>query len=232
MIANILIVLLTLSHFAVFFWIMNRFDLSRSVYLSVCLLIGSWFSLAFFISTHGILENQSQFSSQDFLGFVGVGMAIFTIPFGFFFYYNKSQIMQTGFLSISPSSLALLQFYRVFGGLVFFDAYKNQTLPAELALVTGSFDIFIGLTSVMFLLLKSTNTLFLIWNVLGLLDFLIAISVVSLAFPFPIIGKAISLSFEPTGMFLYPFLLISLFGVPFSTLLHLIGIKKALDQKT
>src|SRR5215472_7056641 len=99
----------------------------------------------------------------------------------------------------------------------------NNVLPAVFGLPAGFGNLFIGMTALLAALAWSSGTrsgkaVFVLWNVLGLLDLLIALGTGLFA--------AVTLSGPITmaPMRLYPFSLVPAFGVPLAFILHLTGL--------
>lgn len=121
-----------------------------------------------------------------------------------------------------PWGITALQAYRVIG-IVFVVLALRNTLPAVFALPAGLGDVFIGGTAPLVALVWSSgsrfgNVVFVLWNVLGMLDLITALSLGTLAgtvLPGPI-------TMAPIGLF--PLSLIPTFLVPLSFLLHFAGL--------
>ena len=128
--------------------------------------------------------------------------------------------------SIDLVTITALQFYRVLGVAMLVLSSRNL-LPAVFALPAGWGDIAIGVTAPLAALALASGTssgrvVFLIWNVLGMLDLIVAVGLGILA---------ARISFGPlagTGsasvMTVFPMSLIPTFLVPLSFILHLIGL--------
>ncbi len=120
--------------------------------------------------------------------------------------------------------ITVLQVYRVFGVSMAIQALKGA-LPTLFGLPAGFGDLFIGLTALLAAAALASGTrsgraVFVLWNVLGLLDLLIAVSTGTLA---------ASLSSGPVTMApmrLYPLSLVPAFGVPLAFLLHFTGLAR------
>ncbi len=121
-----------------------------------------------------------------------------------------------------PWGITALQTYRVLGVSMAVQAYRNA-LPAVFGLPAGLGDFFIGVTALLAALAWSSGTrsgkaVFVLWNVLGLLDLIMAVSLGTLA------------AFTQSGpvtmapMRLYPLSLVPAFGVPLAFILHFTGL--------
>jgi hypothetical protein len=121
-----------------------------------------------------------------------------------------------------PFGITALQIYRVLGVSMAIQALRHA-LPAVFGLPAGFGDLFIGMTALLAAAAWSSGTrngkaVFVLWNVLGILDLIIAVSTGVLA------------AFTQSGpvtmapMRLYPLSLIPAFGVPLAFLLHGTGL--------
>jgi len=121
-----------------------------------------------------------------------------------------------------PWGITALQTYRVLGVSMAIQALRNA-LPAVFGLPAGFGDLFIGVTAPLAALAWSSGgrlgkVVFVLWNVLGLLDLIIAVSTGVLA------------TFTSSGpvtmapMRLYPLSLVPAFGVPLAFILHFTGL--------
>src|SRR5262249_54725887 len=121
-----------------------------------------------------------------------------------------------------PWGITALQVYRVLGVSMAIATLKHG-LPTMFRLPAGFGDLFIGVTA--FLAAASWSSsgkvgkgVFVLWNVLGLLDLIIAVSTGVLA------------AFTQSGpvtmapMRLYPLSLVPAFGVPLAFILHFTGL--------
>jgi hypothetical protein len=113
-----------------------------------------------------------------------------------------------------------LQVYRVLG-YSFLVAWTLEIFPTELGLITGLMDILIGLSALWVVRLlgrPAGRRAALIWNVFGLLDFAWAVPLVLLAAPTSFQVLQLNPGVEAMGT--QPFVLIAMWAVPFSILLH------------
>src|SRR5207244_10211092 len=112
-------------------------------------------------------------------------------------------------------------------GLVFFSLYANGILPGLFALPAGLGDMAIGISAPWIVLSLIRNPLFaasrrfVIWNILGIADFVVAVSMGALSSgAFPGINGLIG-NVTTSPMTRLPLVLIPAFMVPFFTMLHL-----------
>ena len=119
-------------------------------------------------------------------------------------------------------SITLLQTYRVLGVSMAIEALRNA-LPAVFGLPAGFGDLFIGVTAPLAALAWSSGgrlgkVVFVLWNALGVLDLINAVSLGVLA----TFTQSGSVTMAP--MRLYPLSLVPAFGVPLAFILHFTGL--------
>ncbi len=121
-----------------------------------------------------------------------------------------------------PWGITLLQTYRVLGVSMAIEALRNA-LPTVFGLSAGFGDLFIGVTALLAAASWSSGGrfgkgVFVLWNVLGLLDLIIAVSTGVLA----LVTQSGPVTMAP--MRLYPLSLVPAFGVPLAFILHFVGL--------
>ena len=121
-----------------------------------------------------------------------------------------------------------LQVYRVFGG-IFLVAWSRGELSGTFALPAGSGDVLVGLLAlpVAYLLYSgaaSGRTAAVAWNVLGLVDFAIAIGIGILSAPGPL--QVIVPDRPNVQLGNFPTVMIPAFAVPSSILLHALSLRQ------
>jgi hypothetical protein len=133
------------------------------------------------------------------------------------------------FLDATPGSwLIALQVYRIFGG-IFIVNWANGAAPGIFAWPAGIGDMLTGITALPVALLLASGTASarraaMAWNIFGLLDFAVAITMGTLSSP----GPLQLFGFEiPTALVgTYPIVMIPAFTVPSSILLHALSIRQ------
>jgi hypothetical protein len=121
-----------------------------------------------------------------------------------------------------------LQAYRVFGG-IFLVAWSRGDLSGTFALPAGNGDVLIGLLAlpVAYLLYSGAaggRTAAIAWNVLGLVDFAIAIGIGILSAPGPL---QLIIPDRPNAQLgNFPTVMIPAFAVPSSILLHALSLRQ------
>jgi hypothetical protein len=133
------------------------------------------------------------------------------------------------FLDASPASwLVGLQVYRVFGG-IFLVAWSRGDMPGTFALPAGSGDVLVGLLALPVAYLLSVGAATgrgaaIAWNVLGLVDFVIAIGIGILSAPGPL--QLIVPDPPNAQLGTFPTVMIPAFAVPSSILLHALSLRQ------
>ncbi len=194
--------------------------ISRTFVVSVLVL---WFLLVFVGSLLGVFIGDA---SQPPLA-LGAGVILPVIVFlgGWF----GSGRVQRFIDSLDIRAVAFAQVGRILGG-VFLIVYALGGLPGIFALPAGWGDVAIGLTAplVAWLLVKKTRfrlSVLVLWNVLGLLDLITAVSLgilTSRSTLGVLAGETTSVLVVAT-----PLSLIPTFLVPFYFMLHLIALDQA-----
>lgn len=146
---------------------------------------------------------------------------------GLFFLLRSKSI--AAFLDATPAPwLIALQVYRIFGG-IFLVNWMHGTVAGVFAVPAGIGDALTGIMALPVALLLASGTArgrsaAMAWNIFGLLDFAVAITLGTLSSPgpFQIFGLDIPASLAGT----YPTVLIPAFAVPSSILLHALSIRQ------
>lgn len=116
-----------------------------------------------------------------------------------------------------------VQLYRA-GGVVVLVAYSQRLMPAEFAIPAGLGDMLVGLTAPIaaYSLWKEANrsrALAVMWNVLGIADYVLAVTLGFLTSPS--VYQQLALDAPNTVISRYPFVLVPTFAIPVSILLHI-----------
>jgi hypothetical protein len=132
-------------------------------------------------------------------------------------------------LDAMPASwLIALQVYRVLGS-AFLIGWARGLVPGIFALPAGIGDVMTGLLAVPVAISLATGTLdarkaAVVWNVFGLLDFAIAVSIALMIAPGPLQVIVPSIPNATSGI--YPTAMIPAFAVPSSILLHVLSLRQ------
>ena len=185
-----------------------------------------WFGLVFFVASQGAFVTGA--GSPPLPVFFGVAT-----PLGLFLtaYFGWSAFREF-VLGADLRLVAATQAWR-WGGLGFLSLYANGVLPGLFAFPAGLGDMAIGLTAPWIVLNLVRNPFFaasrrfVIWNILGIVDFVVAVSMATLSSgAFPGIN-ALNGNVTTSAMTHLPLVLIPAFMVPFFTMLHLTALFQA-----
>jgi hypothetical protein len=132
--------------------------------------------------------------------------------------------------AMPPSWLIALQVYRVFGG-IFLLGWINGLVPGVFALPAGTGDMLTGFAALSVAGAVASNTTSgrraaMMWNLFGLADLTVAITMGALSSPGPLQIFNIGGPASPIGS--YPTVMIPAFAVPSSILLHVLSIRQLL----
>jgi hypothetical protein len=132
-------------------------------------------------------------------------------------------------LDAMPASwLIALQAYRVFGS-AFLIGWARGLVPGVFALPAGIGDLITGLLAVPVAISLAAGTLearkvAVGWNVFGLLDFAVAVSIGLMIAPGPLQVIVPSIPNATAGI--YPIVMVPAFAVPSSILLHVLSLRQ------
>lgn len=130
--------------------------------------------------------------------------------------------------SVPNSWLVGVQFYRVLG-VIFVVLYAGRHLPGIFALPAGVGDTLVGIFAPFVAASfarspEASATRVRLWNLLGIADLVIAVTLGFLTSPSPLQMAAFD---RPSGLIaMFPLALIPVFAVPLSILLHLASLQK------
>ena len=130
--------------------------------------------------------------------------------------------------AMPPSWLVALQVYRVFGSWAL-AAWLRGTLPGAFAVPAGSGDVLTGVLAVPAAMAVATGTAqgrraATAWNIFGLADFAVAITLGMITSPGPL--QLIVPSMSSIGAGAYPDVLTPAFVVPSSILIHALSLRQ------
>jgi len=130
--------------------------------------------------------------------------------------------------AVEPSWLVGFQVYRVLGA-VFLVRWASGALPGAFALPAGIGDVLVGILALpVALWLRSGasggSTAAAVWNVLGIADLAVALTLGFLSSPTPF--QIIALDHPNRNIATYPLVMIPTFAVPLSILLHALSLRQ------
>ena len=180
----------------------------------VLALIAVWFALALTLSALGVLKGAPDAPP------IALGLMASLPILIYITWFAASAAFRSFVLGLNPRTLVYVQSWRI-AGFVFLALYSVGLLPGVLALPAGWGDIAIGATAplvAMYLTSPDKRGGFLLWQVLGVTDLVLALTsgvTARLLDPHAI---------APQIMTALPMSLIPTFGVPLFFILHLICI--------
>jgi len=185
-------------------------------------LVIAWFVLALTASSLHLFQNNDNRIGLAVAFAAGTPIVLFSL------WFAASQNFRRFALSLDPKILTSAQSWRIIG-FTFLLLEAHRVLPAVFAFPAGYGDMFIGVTA-SYVAWKLADPAhrnnFILWQLLGILDLVIAVS----------IGTTAAL-ISPQGptmapMTVLPLSLIPTFLVPLFTILHVICIAQARTWKT
>lgn len=188
----------------------------------------AWCAAAWALSRRGFYQDASGWSSADIPGFLLFGTLMTLPPAAIALGWYRSRAIR-GFLEAIPlPTLIGSQAYRL-AGAVFLWMYAEGLMPPQIGVVAGCADVFIGITALPLAWAVAKNIggvrrLAVGWNLIGIADFLVAVSLVSLSF-----SGVLALQPDPVRIGLHPLALISLFQLPLSIVIHLLALRRLMS---
>ena len=188
--------------------------------------LGTWLVAALLLApAQDTLLTGDQFSLTPLLPLFFVGMMSIALLI-----IRLSPAVQRVLAATSVPAIIGVQLYRAIG-VVFVILLAQGQLPAHFALPAGWGDIAVGLSAPLVALavrrgVGAGRTLGVAWNVFGLLDLVVAVGMGSgLLAPLlrPDLGSGVT---GAPAMGVFPMILVPMFAVPISVLLHLIALGK------
>jgi hypothetical protein len=130
--------------------------------------------------------------------------------------------------AVPPSWLIGLQFYRVFGG-IFFLGWAAGITPGVFALPAGTGDVLTGLLALPVAFYvhaagRGARRRAIAWNLLGIVDLIVAITTGALSSPGPL--QMLAFDHPNLAVGTYPTVLIPAFAVPMSLLFHGLSLRQ------
>lgn len=191
--------------------------------LLVTIVLTIWFVFVFLFAANDGFVRPPEVPPLPILFGVTVPIVVFLAA------YWQSDEFRALILAADLRLLTAIQAWRA-GGLVFIAFYVHDLLPGSFAWPAGLGDIAIGVTApwVMLTLIRQptfvSSPLFVTWNVLGILDLVIAVSTGALNSGFvPGFGEQVATA----PMAQLPLVLIPAFLVPLFIMLHLTALFQA-----
>jgi hypothetical protein len=194
----------------------------------IAILIGIWFAIS--VSASALLVFKAG-SPTSILPPLPIGLAVVTPIVLFGLWFSVSPGFRDFALALDPRVLTLLQTWRI-GGFTFVVLYSYGILPGVFALPAGLGDMAIGATAplvAIYIADVAHRRRFIVWQILGVFDLLLAVTLGVLASASPIGVLARGLTTD--AMSELPLSLIPTFAVPLLLILHIICIAQAMQWR-
>jgi hypothetical protein len=205
---------------------LSRTEFSASkriiIWLGVAVPFTLWLAVVWNLAVNGVFQPVPGVASLPKLP-----IAIFApVIIGLFVLLRSKSI--AALLDVTPASwLIALQVYRIFGG-IFLANWVNGTIAGAFAWPAGIGDMLTGIMALPVALrlasgAENGRSAAIAWNIFGLFDFAVAITMGTLSAPGPLQIFGLDI---PASLVAYPIVLIPAFAVPSSILLHALSIRQ------
>ena len=199
-------------------------DEPRSDFFSAALatVLFGWLWLAGVLGAGGVF----QASTSRWFPAAGLGIAFATVAGAVLL--SRSASLNAVLNAVPLPWLVGIQLYRIVG-FIFLVLYGSGQLPGEFAIPAGMGDVLIGLTApvVAYGLYRGfqwSQRAAIFWNVAGIVDLAVAVGTGFLSSPGPLHVLAVD---NPNHLITaFPLILIPLFAVPLSIVLHVAAVKR------
>jgi len=208
----------SLSYTIAVWLVVTIFNRNFKTALSVGVGLGIWYGLVFFLGKSGFFGLVALIIPFIAVAFVTLAIVVK------FLYSNKA--LQTLVSNIPVHWLIAVQIFRV-QGYGFIRFYELGLIPGEFALPTGWGDVLIGVLApiVAILYLKKRMVgLAKVWNYLGIADLTLALTLGISTYPDP--TQLLPTMVDNGLISQFPLVMVPLFAVPISILLHLFTLRK------
>lgn len=192
-----------------------------AAWLAVALILTAWIATAWTLAADGIFQ-------RDIGKVPMLPIAIFLPILLGSFVLTRSKAVGSLLDAIPASWLVGIQVYRILGGFILAD-WIHGALPGAFALPAGIGDVATGLLALPAAVWVASGSpigrkIGIRWNLFGLTDFAIAVTMGMLTAP----GPAHLLAREHPNIQIatFPTAMIPAFAVPFSTLLHVLSLRQ------
>jgi hypothetical protein len=197
----------------------TKADRVRIVSILGIVLFG-WLVLALFLGWQGIFRS----ALNQRVPYIALAIGI-PILVGALFIRGSKQVREI-IEAVAQSQLVAFQFYRVLG-VTFLVLYAAGQLPGVFALPAGWGDLMVGITALMVgarAAHSENDQLVTLWNWLGVSDLVIAVATGFLSAP----SSFQIFSFDAPNVLIgsFPLVMIPIFAVPLSIVLHLASLSK------
>jgi len=195
----------------------TKIDIVRIVATLGFVLFG-WLALALFLAGQGVFSS----ALNQPVPYIALAIGI-PILVGALFVRGSKEIREI-IASVPQSQLVALQFYRVIGA-TFLVLYAVDQLPGIFALPAGFGDVLVGLAALLIGTRNAGNDqLVTLWNWFGISDLVVALATGFLSAPSRF--QMFSLNAPDFLIGSFPLVMIPIFAVPLSIVLHLASLTK------
>ncbi|HEY2896545.1 MAG TPA: hypothetical protein VGJ12_05365 [Gemmatimonadaceae bacterium] len=198
---------------------------ARNLVVPSAVFIGVWLALAFALAIRGFFAR----GGADLVP--PIAYAILPLIIGYLAFLTIPSLRAV-VDEIPPHWMIGLQLYRA-AGVVFLAEWMLGALPGSFALPAGIGDVSIGLAAPMVASLVKRGSphargAAILWNVLGLADLVVAVTMGVLTSPGPL--HRLALDAPNVAITMLPLVLVPIIAVPFSILLHLISLHRLIGR--
>jgi hypothetical protein len=195
----------------------SKVDIVRIVSTLGFVLFG-WLALALFLAGKGIFRS-ALYQPVPYIA-IAIGIPILV---GTLFVRGSNQVREI-IASVPQSQLVAFQFYRVIGA-TFLILHAGGHLPGIFALPAGYGDLLVGLAALLIgTRYASNDQLIQLWNWFGIIDLVVALATGFLSAPSRF--QMFSLDAPDFLIGSFPLVMIPIFAVPLSIVLHLASLTK------
>ena len=223
-ISNVLVTVLFFgSTLGLFYWGLAKTDFSNNKRITTGLLVSfgliGWYAFVIWAGSIGFFADETLIAPNIVLTFILLAFAIRRI--------YKSSVIRSVFDKIPTHWLIAVQIFRLMG-YAFLSLFMAGVLPGFFAIPTGLGDVFIGISAPFIAYLvyarkSSIKSLALYWNYLGIADLVMAITlgIVTYSWVYQVVPTEVS----SNQIAQFPLIIIPVFAVPLSIILHLFTIR-------
>jgi hypothetical protein len=194
----------------------------RRIVSTLGFVLFGWLALTLFLAWQGVFRS----ALDQPVPYIALALGI-PILVGALLVRGSEQVREIIF-AVPQSQLVGFQFYRVLG-VTFLVLYAAHQLPGSFALPAGYGDVFVGLTALLVGAAHARNhpkrdQLVTLWNWLGISDLAIAVTTGFLTAP----SRFQILSLDAPNFLIgsFPLVMIPIYAVPLSIVLHLASLSK------
>lgn len=203
-----------------------RLELTKKKRAAATFVIGTimlaWFFLALFLARQGFFEAVPSATPQ----FPNIVFTFLPLVLGLLLLsFSKSFRRLVDALPLHW--LIGIQLYRALG-IFFLISWAQGLLPGEFAIPAGVGDVLVGIAAPVvayfyFTKKQLARKLAVLWNVVGIIDLIVAVALGFLTSP----GPFHLLAFDAPNLLItaYPLVMVPAFGVPLSILLHIFALR-------